>query len=391
MPSTKKVVVIGGSYAGVAAAMRLNTALGLQENVDLTLITKEDHFQHNLGSFRALVEPSFAEKLFIPYSKIFTSTNGKIVQGTVIAIHPNNVVLAGGSNVPFDYLIIATGSSYPSRRTPLSSPSKSSKDTRTEGIAELQEIATAIKEAKSVLVVGGGPVGIEIAGEVATDYPEKKVTLVHASTTLMNGPYSDKFKARLLSTLQQRKVNVVLGERVEGLQSFFPDPTHKGWHLGATSVKTNTGREITAEVILLATGNSSFNSHLVRSLSEDLIDARGQLKVRPTFQLDNDAFPHIFAAGDVTNADNKLAYLAKPQAEIAADNIAKLIKSGPDANLATYKPSTSVFAVVAIGRSGGVAQILGVWGDWVVKMLKSKDLFVKRYWAELGLAKEFPQ
>ncbi|KNC99520.1 uncharacterized protein SPPG_04911 [Spizellomyces punctatus DAOM BR117] len=384
MLSTKKVVVIGGRYAGVAAAMRLNAGLGHQENVDLTLITKEDYFQHNLGSFRALVEPSFAEKLFIPYSKIFTSSNGKIVQGTVVAIHPNHVVLAGGSNVPFDYLVIATGSSYPS-------PSKSSKDARTESIAELQEIATAIKEAKSVLIVGGGPVGIEIAGEVATDYPEKKVTLVHASTTLMNGPYSDKFKARLLSTLQQRKVNVVLGEKVEGLKALFPDPTQKGWHVGETFVKTNKGREINADVILLATGNSLFNSHLVQSLSEDLIDAKGQLKVRPTLQLDNDAFPHIFAAGDVTNADMKLAYLAKPQAELAADNILKLIKSGPDAKLAAYKPSTSVLAVVSIGRNGGVAQLLGVWGDWVVKMLKSKDLFVKRYWADLGLAKEFPQ
>ena len=42
-----------------------------------------------------------------------------------------------------------------------------------------------MKGASSVLVVGGGSLGVEIAGEVLTDFPDKKVTLVHSRERLL--------------------------------------------------------------------------------------------------------------------------------------------------------------------------------------------------------------
>lgn len=42
-----------------------------------------------------------------------------------------------------------------------------------------------IKGAKSILIVGGGPTGVELAGEIAFDYPEKDVTLVHNGYRLL--------------------------------------------------------------------------------------------------------------------------------------------------------------------------------------------------------------
>jgi NADH dehydrogenase FAD-containing subunit len=43
----------------------------------------------------------------------------------------------------------------------------------------------ALKGATNVLVVGGGTLGVELAGEVLTDYPDKKVTLVHSRDRLL--------------------------------------------------------------------------------------------------------------------------------------------------------------------------------------------------------------
>jgi apoptosis-inducing factor 2 len=42
-----------------------------------------------------------------------------------------------------------------------------------------------MESSQSILVVGGGSVGVELAGEIATDYPGKKVTLVHKGPRLL--------------------------------------------------------------------------------------------------------------------------------------------------------------------------------------------------------------
>ena len=48
-----------------------------------------------------------------------------------------------------------------------------------------QNYAEELKAADSVLIIGGGPVGLELAGEIATDMPSKKVTLVHSGQNIL--------------------------------------------------------------------------------------------------------------------------------------------------------------------------------------------------------------
>lgn len=232
------------------------------------------------------------------------------------------------------------------------SPSKTSKTKGSESIQELRTIASAIQSATCVLIVGGGPVGIETAGEIATDYPTKSVTLIHSGSALMPGPTSDKFKSKVLTALRKKGVEVVLGERVEGLEGLFPDPVEKGWAGNGrdiVKVKTDKGREVGADVVVLATGNARYNSGFVKRLGEGLLE-REQIRVRPTvrrfheewlrvflrsliantcffcqLQLDDNRLSNIFAIGDVTNIPLKFAYYAGEQGTIAADNIVKLI------------------------------------------------------------------
>ncbi|KAK9114825.1 hypothetical protein Syun_021622 [Stephania yunnanensis] len=42
-----------------------------------------------------------------------------------------------------------------------------------------------IKSVDSILIIGGGPTGVELAGEIVTDFPEKKVTVVHRGSRLL--------------------------------------------------------------------------------------------------------------------------------------------------------------------------------------------------------------
>ncbi|KAI9098880.1 hypothetical protein DFS34DRAFT_619252 [Phlyctochytrium arcticum] len=375
-----RIVIIGGSYGAIAASTQLDKLLASNPSISLTLISPTDKFFHFMAGLRSLVEPSIGPKLLIPYTNLFQKTKGTVVQGRVVKVEKEKVVLEDGREIGFDFLVIATGTSYPS---PGKTCHVASKDT----LAELESTASAVASASKIVIIGGGPVGIEAAGEIATDYPTKSVTLIHSTDKLMPGNLSDAFKAKLLKSLQSRGVNVLLNTRAEGLDTYFPEKGKKGVYAGPASVATSTGQTLDANLVILATGNAKFNSEFMTSLGADILDSRGQIIVTPTLQLPS--HPNMFAIGDVNNLDAKFGFLAQQMATLTATNISKLI-SNPSATLAPYSVPSSAVALVTVGRNGGAAQIFTVWGDWVAKTIKSKELFVKKTWGSLNATSLMP-
>src|SRR5687767_11071478 len=100
----KKVVVIGGGFAGANVAKKLNG------KCDLTLIDTEDYFEYTPGILRVLVEPEHYHKLHVKHKEYLPNT--KVVVGHVKKIENNKVVLIGGKKINYDYLVIASGSHY---------------------------------------------------------------------------------------------------------------------------------------------------------------------------------------------------------------------------------------------------------------------------------------
>src|SRR5262249_25121884 len=72
--------------------------------------------------------------------------------------------------------------------------------------------------AEAVTIVGAGPVGIELAGEIATAHPRKNVRLVSALGTLLPA-YPKKLGASLARQLTAMHVEFKLGEQASGLES----------------------------------------------------------------------------------------------------------------------------------------------------------------------------
>ena len=66
-----------------------------------------------------------------------------------------------------------------------------------------------------IVVIGGGPVGLELAGELATDYPNKKITLMHNREQILDDRMAQKFVKKISDGLRALKVETVLGERVD--------------------------------------------------------------------------------------------------------------------------------------------------------------------------------
>jgi NADH dehydrogenase FAD-containing subunit len=144
--------------------------------------------------------PGQEHKAFIPYSGIFASIPNSlrhaVVQARVLSVSPQHVKLDrewhGSSQIPFEYLVVATG-------TRLAEPAGMRHDDKLSSVAYLQRHQNDVKRAKSILIGGGGAVGVQMATDLKEYYPDKDITVVQSRPQLMPGFHSnlhDLIKAR---------------------------------------------------------------------------------------------------------------------------------------------------------------------------------------------------
>jgi apoptosis-inducing factor 2 len=145
-----------------------------------------------------------------------------------------------------------------------------------------------IESSRSILVVGGGPVGVELAGEIATDYPGKKVTLVHKGPRLLEfiGPKASK---KALDWLISKKVDVLLNQTVDVTSLEASSGTYV----------TSSGEKITADCYFVCVGKPIGSGWLSDSVLKEALDARGRFMVDKHLRIKGSEI--IFAAGDITD------------------------------------------------------------------------------------------
>jgi NADH dehydrogenase FAD-containing subunit len=354
------VVVIGGGYGGVSVARALDA------DVDVVLVEPKDSFVHNIGALRALVEPEFLPKIFLPYSALLT--HGRVVRDRAVEVEAHRVVLASGESIAADYVVLATGSTYPF-------PAKSDAHDAEDAIDNYRAAYSELTHANRVLLVGAGPVGIELAGEILSKWPDKHVTLLDLADDVLGGNFRADLRAELRQQLVELGVELVLGEGLRQLP-----PTVSAEHATFT-VTTNSGREITADIWFQCFGVSPVSDFL----SDDLASARrsdGFVTVGPALQVAG--HENVFAIGDVSTADAKMAGMASMQAQLVAENILKMVSG--DKDLADYQPYGPAI-VIPIGPEGGSGQLPGqeeLASREMVSSVKGRDLMVDRFAEILG-------
>ena len=98
-----------------------------------------------------LVDPSWLPKIFIPYAGLLT--NGRVVRDRAVVVDPHRVVTVSGEVIPADYIVLASGSTYPF-------PAKTDFVDAQHAQEQLRMTHQALSRADRVLLVGAGPVGI---------------------------------------------------------------------------------------------------------------------------------------------------------------------------------------------------------------------------------------
>lgn len=352
----KKVVVIGGGVAGSLVSK------SLQFDSDLTLIDPKEYFEIPWASLRAMVEPSFAERSVIHHKDYLM--NGRLITSRAINIKDDKVTTADGRSIAYDYLVVATGHN------------DSIPETITERLKQYQSENEKIKSSQSVLIVGGGPTGVELAGEIAVDFPEKKVTVVHNGPRLVEflGP---KAASKALDWLTSKKVEVKFNQKVN--LSNIAD--------GSEKYVTSAGETIKADSHFLCIGKPLGSEWLKETVLRDSLDEFGRLKVDLNLRIKGRK--NIFAIGDITDVkEMKQGYLAHKHALVAAKNIKILMTGGGKENkMSTYEPNSMTgIAIVSLGRKDAVAQFpFATLSGLIPGLIKSKDLFVGKTRKQLGL------
>ncbi|XP_049711773.1 ferroptosis suppressor protein 1 isoform X5 [Elephas maximus indicus] len=186
-------------------------------------------------------------------------------------------------------------------------------------IQAYEDIVRQVQSSQVIVVVGGGSAGVEMAAEIKTEYPEKEVTLIHSQVAL-----ADK---ELLPCVRQEVKEILL---------------RKG----------------------------------VQLLLKSRLASNGALQVNEYLQVEG--YSNVYAIGDCADVkEPKMAYHAGLHANIVTTNIINSMKQRP---LKAYKPGALTF-LLSMGRNDGVGQISGFYVGWLmVRLLKSRDLFVSTSW-----------
>ncbi|KAJ2023428.1 hypothetical protein GGI06_001419 [Coemansia sp. S85] len=345
-----RIAVAGGNYGGLSAMRELYLQLlatnpdydGAKQappnpNIKITLIDRRDGFVHYLGMTRGLCQSEYGNKLWVPYSSMpwLRHPSISVKKGIVTRVAPRHIELADTSDrVEFDYLVVALGLSR-------SAPIGVAASTGDEYLKDMDKQRALIGNAQSVVVVGGGAVGTELAAEIKSTFPQKDVALIHSHSLPIPGPlFTSEFRRSVADVLQLLGVKTLFGERVVDESSTGSDEagTMAVKHgdilpelidsVGRnTTLTTSSGLIVYGDVVFNCLGAKTKDSliDLPSSCNEPIFSSHG-IRVNEFMQVDDPSYSHVFAAGDVSSKDVlKFAGPATGGGRIAATNIARLI------------------------------------------------------------------
>lgn len=371
MASRPRLLVVGGGYVGCDVARRLDGVM------DVTLVEPKPAFLHSPALIRALVLPGLLEVASIPYNNLLP--RGRIIRSRVAALHPEGATLTDCTEVKADFTLVATGSSY-------ALPFKSSSEDINAFLSAHRTLSDRIAEAKYIAIIGAGPVGTEMAGEIAAARPGVTVTLIAAAARLM--PHHPAALGQALrGRLERLGVDVVTNQTVLNLS---PD---NGALTGPLALAD--GREIPADLVLPALGALP-NTDLLQDLPGMRLNSTGRVETDPWLRPAPNALPGLFIGGDMAATGDAMTIVATMR---QSPYLAKIIRSiAKGKNLETlepYKPWRDAPMLVPTGPRfgashlplpGPLAQVgtIRVLGDTLTRLMKGTDLFVPKYRKALG-------
>ena len=373
MDGPKRIVILGGGFAGVTAALRLERQFGRRADVEVTLVDAE-----NFSLFTPLLPevPSGslqAKHIVYPLRAALRRTAVRQAEVREVDLDRRVVVAAHCARcreapLRYDHLVLALGGATNFFGLPGLAAHARTMKTLADATAlhahlidklehaDLEDDPEARRGLLTFIVAGGGFAGVETAAQVndfvrsagryypRIDPADVRVVLVHSGPRVLP-EVSEKLSAYALRQLGRRGVDVRLGTRVKGC--------------GPDRVALSTGEELPAHTLVWAAGVAP---HPLLGGLDLPKGPGGRLLVDPALR--STGRPEVWALGDCAAVPDlarggvcpPTAQHALRQGTVVADNIAAVL-AGKEPTPFRYKP---LGLMAGLGRRSAVAEVLGL-------------------------------
>jgi len=401
-PSRKLIVVLGASYSGVSLTHYLlkHVVPALSGSYQLVLVSPSNEIVARPAMPRAMLSDDLLDqsKLFVKVTTVlaqYPEDTVRFLHGTAIKLNhgAKNVTIrpavdsalnSGTEMLEYHALIIATGASTNSPLLGLTTDSEALR-------ASWASLRAALPTAKTIVIAGGGPAGIETAGEIGHHLNgkagmfKKTIGTPKVAITVVNG--SERILPVLRPALATKAELLLakLGVTVRNnLKVTAVEPAASG---SATSIATKTvvrlndGTTIDADIYIPATGwnyNTSF-------VDASLLNAEHRVIVNGDMFRVNGAGDNamVYAIGDASAAHRPAVHLILDAVPVCANAIKRDLlraEGKPEAELPADKPfaaNAKEMQLVPIGKTMGVGAVMGFKvPGFFVKMIKGRDYFL---------------
>jgi NADH dehydrogenase FAD-containing subunit len=420
MAEKKQIVILGGSYSGVSTAhnvlKHVLPSLPDSSAYQVVLISASSQSMCRPACPRALISDDYfnQDKLFVSIPKQFEQykSNFRFINGTVTELqHEQRTVtvsVAGASEqLSYYALVIATGASTVS---PLFGFNRDEAFLRASWTA----FRAALPTAKSIVIAGGGPTGVETAGELGEHLngragwftsslanPKVAITLVSAGDNLLPS-LRPALAQKAEGYLAKVGVTVVKNARVKNVSPQGSTDQEGGTSGGPgiddvaakATLSLDNGSTINADLYIPAFGTRP-NTSFIKASS--LLASDGRVNTNESTLRVDAAGPRVYAVGDVGSYAKPAIHQILAAIPVVTANIKRdlLTDAGktPAGEDRVFKEDTRETQMVPIGKSKGVGAAMGYkLPSFMVWLIKGRDywlwttgnLWSGKQWAKEG-------
>lgn len=373
----KKIVILGGGFAGLNAARKLR---GVRD-IEVTVIDRENHHLFQPLLYQVAMAALSPADIAAPIRSLLTGRNTRIIKALVqrIDVAARRVETDTGE-YHYDYLLVACGAQHayfgheewepcaPGLKTLSQATEIRRRVLEAFEIAERETDTDIRRRHLTFVVVGGGPTGVELAGAIgemsrytlardfrSIDPRQTRVILVEAGPRILPA-FDVKLAARAMRDLESLGVQVWTSAKVTQVSA------------GGAIIGTE---QIAASTVLWAAGVRA--ADVGRTLGAS-VDQVGRVQVNADLTIPE--HPEVFVAGDLANckgADDKplpgVALVAMQQGIHVANAIRNDLAGRPRSPFKYF----DMGQLATIGRSRAVCEIFGLrmsgriaWWVWLL-------------------------